>query len=414
MVRFKSMAPCFVRMVCLIAVCGLLPLAPLAASGRVEEDPPETVRNTWVLSITQFDLSMLSPGRRIVGEVITRSLLEYLDTVSYRLRLCPEIAFYEGYEWRRSVQAAAQALARRQNDRSLLIFRGDPNWRFQRELRRIDEDIERLQEAERPTLFFIEGIPHGENPSWGTDDPQNTVNAFHHYDGITLFTKRFKPWVTIDRNTGRIILGCRKTAAHFSKQLAREKAWTQDRMGDMPCLLGEFGLPFDLNNKKAYKTGDYRQHERALSLYYDGIDENLLSSTIWNYTADNNNLEGDHWNGEDLSIVSSPVAGSPLEARAMGGWLRPYPMATAGIPLKFNWCREKAAFCFRFRADPCIQVPTEIFVPSQWFPGDLSVSITAGEGGGALRAVHVREQQRLFVYNDGYAGEAELYITLLS
>ena len=274
--------------------------------------------------------------------------------------------------------------------------------------------IERLQEAERPTLFFIEGIPHGENPSWGTDDPQNTVNAFHHYDGITLFTKRFKPWVTIDRNTGRIILGCRKTAAHFSKQLAREKAWTQDRMGDMPCLLGEFGLPFDLNNKKAYKTGDYRQHERALSLYYDGIDENLLGSTIWNYTADNNNLEGDHWNGEDLSIVSSPVAGSPLEARAMGGWLRPYPMATAGIPLKFNWCREKAAFCFRFRADPCIQAPTEIFVPSQWFPVDLSVSITAGEGGGALRAVHVREQQRLFVYNDGYAGEAELYITLLS
>jgi len=145
-------------MVCLIAVCGLLPLAPLAASGRAEEDPPETVRNTWVLSVTQFDLSMLSPGRRVIGEVITRSLLEYLDTVSYRLRLCPEIAFYEGYEWRRSVQAAAQALARRQNDRSLLIFRGDPNWRFQRELRRIDEDIERLQEelalreSERPIV----------------------------------------------------------------------------------------------------------------------------------------------------------------------------------------------------------------------------------------------------------------------
>ena len=134
------------RAVCLILLCGLLPLAPLAASGRADADSVDTVRDTWVLSLTQFDLSMLSPGRRIVGEVITRSLLEKLETVNYRLRLSPELAFYEGYEWRRSVQATAQALARRQNDRSLLLFRGDPNWRYRRELRRVDEDIERLQE----------------------------------------------------------------------------------------------------------------------------------------------------------------------------------------------------------------------------------------------------------------------------
>ena len=137
----KVMAACL-----FVVVCGLVPLAPLAASGRAEEEAVDPIRDTWVLSITQFDQSMLSPGRRIVGEAITRSLLEKLDMISYRLRLCPEVEFYEGYEWRRSVQATAQALARRQNDRSLLLFRGDPGWRYRRDLRRIDEDIARLRE----------------------------------------------------------------------------------------------------------------------------------------------------------------------------------------------------------------------------------------------------------------------------
>ena len=275
--------------------------------------------------------------------------------------------------------------------------------------------IERMQEANRPALFFIEGVPHGENPVWGKDDPSNAVNAFHHYDSLTLFTKNFRPWLTLDRKTGRIILGRKKTAAHYSARLAEAKTWTREQMGDMPCLLGEFGLPFDLRKKKAYKTGDYSLHEKALSLYYDGIDENLLSSAIWNYTADNNHEDGDHWNGEDLSIVSrgaAPTETSPLAARAMGGWLRPYPAATAGIPLQFSWDRKKAAFYFRFRADPNIQAPTEIFVPSQWFAGGLSVSVrTPGAaigGSGSLRWEYAMEQQRLFVHNDGYSGEAEL------
>jgi len=142
----------------LVFLCGLLLPVPLSALGRAEEPPPETVRNTWVLSVTQFDLSMLSPGRRAAGEVIARNLTERLNLVSYRLRLSPEIAFYEGYEWRRLIQTTAQALARRQNDRSLLLFRGDPDWRYRRELRRIDADIDRLREEltrrenERPVV----------------------------------------------------------------------------------------------------------------------------------------------------------------------------------------------------------------------------------------------------------------------
>jgi len=274
--------------------------------------------------------------------------------------------------------------------------------------------IEKMNEAGRPTLFFIEGVPHEQNPYWEKDAPQNTVNAFHHYDGLTLVTKSFRPWLTLDPQTGRIILGNKKTAAHFSSKLEENKAWTREKMGDMPCLLGEFGLPFDLNKKKAYETGDYSLHETALSLYYDAIDENLLSSTIWNYTADNTNEQGDHWNGEDLSIISGG------KGRAEGGWLRPYPMATAGIPLKFKWDRKKSAFSFRFRCDPAIEAPTEIFIPSKWF-GEIPVISaqkidTAGndavsnDAASSLRTEYLREQQRLFIYNDSYAGEVEVNV----
>jgi len=276
--------------------------------------------------------------------------------------------------------------------------------------------IERMQETERPVLFFIEGVPHGENPSWSGEEGSNTVNAFHHYDGLTLFTKSFRPWLTLDQKTGRIILGKKKTAAQYSAKLAEARVWARDHMGDMPCLLGEFGLPFDMNNKKAYKTGDYSLHEKALSLYYDAIDENLLSSTIWNYTSDNNNEEGDHWNGEDLSIVSSDPSGQ-VAGRAMGGWLRPYPMATAGLPLKISWDRERVAFLYRFRADPSIKAPTEIFIPSRWFGEKPSIYIETIEksgdsGSNYFRTEYIPEEQRLFVHNNGYAGDAELSVTL--
>ena len=269
--------------------------------------------------------------------------------------------------------------------------------------------IKGMDEEKQTPFYFIEGVPHRENPTWGKEEPQNIVNAFHHYDGFTLFTKSFRTGFTLDNLTGRIILGKKKVAALYSAKLAEAKAWARENMGDMPCLLGEFGLPFDMNNKKAYKTGDYSLHEKALSIYYDAIDENLLHSTIWNYTADNTHEDGDHWNGEDLSIVCN---GQP---RAAGGWLRPYPMATAGIPIIFNWNKEKTEFCFWFHADPRVDAPTEIFIPGKWFGENPSISLKSiGSDGNfqanLLRAKFSREERRLFIYNDGYAGEVEVFV----
>jgi hypothetical protein len=265
--------------------------------------------------------------------------------------------------------------------------------------------IERMKETGRPSLFFIEGVSNGDHPTWSAADGKGVVNAFHHYDGPTLFLKSFTPWLTADHSSGKIILGRRKRAAFYAGELRAARDWTRDRMGNIPCLLGEFGLPFDMNKRRAYKTGDYRLHEEALCLYYDGIDENLLHSTIWNYTADNTPSQGDRWNGEDLSIVSEG------KGRAMEGWLRPYPMATAGIPLLVKWDRKSRSFRFRFRAAPSIKAPTEIFAPPELFGAAVTVSFQGGkETAASLNAEYRPGEGRIFIYNEGYEGEAEITV----
>jgi hypothetical protein len=177
-------------------------------------------------------------------------------------------------------------------------------------------------------------------------------------------------------------------------------------MGNMPCLLGEFGLPFDMNGKRAFKTGDYRLHEEALSLYYDAIDANLLHGTIWNYTADNTRQRGDGWNDEDLSIYSEG------QGRAMQGWLRPYPMATAGMPLVIGWDRKKSCFRYRYRADPGIKAPTEVFIPPEFCAAVTRIHPETPEGAALIQAKYAPEAGRVLVLNEGYAGEVELIIFL--
>jgi hypothetical protein len=295
------------------------------------------------------------------------------------------------------------------------LLRGDHFARFRdRPVRFVDDFlkpfmirfIERMREVNEGTFIFIEGIPHGDHPRWTAEDPAGVVNAFHWYDGPTLFTKSFRPWLSFRTDTEKVILGRKKVAACFTDQLARGKAWAREYMGNMPCLLGEFGLPFDMNGRRAFKTGDYRLHEEALSLYYDALDANLLHGTIWNYTADNTHLRGDGWNGEDLSIYSEG------QGRAERGWLRPYPMATAGTPLLIRWDRKKGRFQYRYRADRGIKAPTEVFVPPEFDTAVLQIHTETPEGAARIQAKYENEAGRVFILNEGYAGEVELILFL--
>jgi hypothetical protein len=237
-----------------------------------------------------------------------------------------------------------------------------------------------LRDGRGETIIFIEGVPTGGHPSWGADDGSSFVNAFHWYDGATLFTKSFRPWFSVRTDNRKMVLGRRAVAQSFAEQLRNHRTWALEHMGGMPCLLGEFGLPFDMNRRRAFTTGDYSAHEEALSMYYDAVDANLLHSTIWNYTASNTHERGDGWNDEDLSIWSGKDGEGDAGARAIAGWRRPYPMATAGSPLSIRWDRHGRLFEYRFRPDPAVDAPTEIYAPLECFGDDREVIVTDSEG----------------------------------
>ena len=269
--------------------------------------------------------------------------------------------------------------------------------------------INTMKEADEHSFFFIEGLSNcrkvESHPSWNSADPSNVVNAFHWYDGLSLYTKNFRSWFNVDVDGPKVLLGEKKIKAFYAKCLAQGIGITKEKMRNMPSLLGEFGLAFDTNNRMGFKSGDYSLHEKALSMFYDAVDSNLLHSTIWNYSASNTNKYGDSWNEEDLSIFSEG------RERAAKGWKRPYPMATAGKPLFINWNMKRGEFIFRFNADKNIASPSIIFLPAETFGPSPKIEARASTGE-SLRCEYQYEEQRLFIYNDNYSGEAELKVRL--
>lgn len=272
--------------------------------------------------------------------------------------------------------------------------------------------IQRMAEANERAFFFIEGLPNGEHPTWQKEEApvkgaaQRVVNAFHWYDGATLFSKTFKPWFSVRSDNRMIVLGKKNVQKSFSEQLAHSVDWTKNQMGGIPALLGEFGLPFDLNGRGAFSSGDYGVHEKALSMYYDAIDANLLHSTIWDFTAQNDHTHGDGWNDEDLSIWSE---GRP---RALDGWRRPYPMATAGLPRSFTWDRKRRRLEYHFEPDYSISEPTVIFAPSDCFGGEPTISVTNTQGEAVEGLRFEWDEERLLMYFQESAHQKELILRL--
>jgi hypothetical protein len=240
--------------------------------------------------------------------------------------------------------------------------------RFIAEIRSVDPDA----------LLFLEGVPGGAHPHWEADDPPQAVNAAHWYDVLTLVTKQFNPDQTIDFTTLQSVEGADAVAQSFVDQLARQK------QPNLPTLMGEFGIPFDLDEKSAYRSGDFSTHDYALDLYYDAMDANLLNCTIWNYTADNINERGDLWNDEDLSIFSRDQQDKDWHedihagGRGLNGIVRPYARKIAGEPLKMGFDLATRTFVLEFQPDPQVTAPTEIFVPDFQYPNGYRVEVSDG------------------------------------
>lgn len=244
--------------------------------------------------------------------------------------------------------------------------------RYARAVRQLDPDA----------LIFLEGIPNETTLAWSPEDGEGVVNASHWYDGWTLFTKSHSPLFSVDVFRRKVLLGERQIRAAFAAQVAEHVRASQEQMGGVPTLIGEFGIPFDLNNRRAYRTGDYRAQVGALDRSFHAIEANLVSATLWNYTADNTHERGDQWNGEDLSIFSVDDRRDPRDpdsgGRALEAAVRPYPRAVAGVPLQYAYDVRRRRFVLRFRHDSAVSAPTEIFVPQRLSARRCRVRVSDG------------------------------------
>lgn len=76
-----------------------------------------------------------------------------------------------------------------------------------------------------------------------------------------------------------------------------------------PCLIGECGIPFDMNKFAASRTQDWRWQERQLDALCTGLERSLASYILWNYNPENDDEHGDAWYGENFSLFSRSVKG---------------------------------------------------------------------------------------------------------
>ncbi|AEO60005.1 glycoside hydrolase family 5 protein [Thermothelomyces thermophilus ATCC 42464] len=292
---------------------------------------------------------------------------------------------------------------------------------------------------------LIKDTPDGDDPF--------LVYSPHWYDGITLMTKKWNRNWNVDVIgvlRGRywhpalaVKLGETAIRNCFRDQHAAMRKEGLDRMGNHPCLMTEFGIPYDMDDKYAYKTGDYSSQSAAMDANHFGVEAaGLEGYTLWLYMASNDHEKGDQWNGEDLSIVSVddkllPLSAHPripsledstsnlrtpaarkeldddesvtpanlrrsitnpsisLEAtsrqpeltaspgyRAAEAYVRPAPVATAGVITDYGFDLRKCLFTLTIQAprvaDP--EAPTVVFLPEYHFPKDeCSVEVSSGK-----------------------------------
>jgi len=245
----------------------------------------------------------------------------------------------------------------------------------------------RLAEAVRKVqpgaIIFIEKGFGPEGPDWDSSDACDIVYAPHWYDPIVLLMKRFTGWINYDRGKDQFLVGAKRIARSFKEQLSRPLVHAREKMGNVPVLIGEVGIAYDLDKKSAYENGDFSAQEKAIDRTMKALEANLHHFTLWNYTADNTNARGDMWNDEDLSIFSRDQQENPEDinsgGRALGALLRPYPVATTGKPIEIKFDYLTKEFFYRFQPDPELNEPTLIYLPSYQYPEGCQVEVTKGK-----------------------------------
>lgn len=158
---------------------------------------------------------------------------------------------------------------------------------------------------------------------------ENLVFASHFYDGITLITKKWNRWWNIDvlgvlrgrysNPAFAIKIGESAIRNCFKDQLSEVRREGDELMGLHPCVYTEIGIPYDMDEKKAYKTGDYSSQIAAVDANMYAVEGSAAQGfTWWVYTAESSHYWGDNWNTEDLSIYCHEDRPLPPPSYAAG------------------------------------------------------------------------------------------------
>jgi hypothetical protein len=319
-------------------------------------------------------------------------------------------------------------------------------------------------------IMFIQPCPFEIPPKLkGTkDDDPNMVFASHFYDGITLITKKWNRYWNVDvlgvlrgrYASPALALKLGETAVRncFRDQLSAIRQEGIDYMGEHPCLFTEIGIPYDMDDKKAYTTGNYFSQSLAVDANHYAVEASKANGmTWWLYSASNSHRYGDAWNGEDLSIycaedkqipanptasntadlsaeqtlendphhpaqigpgnlkktlsvdsMSAPSSSAAIAAasdtagyRAAEAFIRPYPIATHGAVTNNLFDLKNSLYTFALSSpSPTPQDhPTEFFLPNFHFPSQQTqVEVSGGKWTIGLReteGVDGAEQQVL-------------------
>ncbi|PWN49059.1 glycoside hydrolase family 5 protein [Violaceomyces palustris] len=295
---------------------------------------------------------------------------------------------------------------------------------------------ERIRASNRDWLMFVEPIPNEFLPPWPskevldsasreqgyavktlieTERPENLVYAPHFYDLNVLFSK-VHSWMSVDvqgLSRGMFILkalyfGFEGLKKNYLKQLSNVSKYATTSLGPVPVLVGEVGIPYDINSKTSYRTGDYTKQIELMDALICGLEENLISFTLWNYNPDHTEEHGDGWNLEDFSVFSlssHPPHGKDEDdqserhyrgGRALQAILRPYAVKVAGRPYSTKWDGQSLEFSFQWfndtprppvrggRGEPLPEVDksqiTEIYLPSYHYKAnEFEIRLTDGD-----------------------------------
>jgi uncharacterized protein YukE len=130
--------------------------AALFARGKMEEEMPKSLNNEFILCIADFDVSALPPSQQILGSVMQRELVSDISRIHHRKRNDDEVSRYEELATTAAMKEAAAALSKKRAERDALLYQGAADWKYNKEIKRIDKELEELEEAYKKA---VEEIP---------------------------------------------------------------------------------------------------------------------------------------------------------------------------------------------------------------------------------------------------------------